>query len=449
MIDAPKVTQKRTVYLDHAATTPMDMRVRAAILPYLAEEYGNPSSLYDLGRRTKIALDEAREKVAQVFGCAGAEIIFTGSGTESDNMAIFGVARAHGAKEGMRGHIITTKIEHHAVLEPCEQLEKEGFEVSYLSPDAYGRVSPAQVIAALRPDTLLVSIMYANNEVGTVNPISEIAKAIKEWKKSNPSPQALSRGAREPVRGPLDPPFFHTDACQAAGYLSLDAKALGVDLMTVNGSKIYGPKGTGALFMRRGLKLKPLIYGGGQENRLRSGTENVAGLVGFSTALVLASEEREEESGRLTALRDYFISRIMQEIPKVVLNGHPLERLPNNVNVSILDIEGEALLLYLDEYGISASTGSACTSQTLDPSHVIVGLGKPYEFAHGSMRFTLGRSNTREDVDYVMSVLPQITALLREVSPVKIDLHATDMTMKSAFAGEGMPHFVKPKNLRT
>lgn len=435
------------VYLDHAATTPMDMRVRAAMLPYLAEEYGNPSSLYDLGRRTKIALDDARETVARVFNCASAEVIFTGSGTESDNMAIFGVARGYGNSSagapsydkrgvgGVRGHLITSAIEHHAVLEPCEQLEKEGFEVTYLSPDAYGRVSAEQVAAALRPDTLLVSIMYGNNEVGTVNPIPEIARVIKEWKKNCLSPKGMGRGV-------LDPPFFHTDACQAAGYLSLDAKALGVDLMTVNGSKIYGPKGTGALFMRRGLKLKPLIYGGGQENRLRSGTENVAGIIGFATALHIAAEEREEESKRLIALRDYFINRLMQEIPKVVLNGHPLERLPNNVNVSILDIEGEALLLYLDEYGISASTGSACTSQTLDPSHVIVGLGKPYEFAHGSMRFSMGRATAREDVDYVMSVLPQITALLREVSPVRIDLNATDMTMKSAFAGEGMPHFV-------
>lgn len=421
----------KNVYLDHAATTPLDPRVKAAMEPFLTDEFGNPSALYAVGRSAKETIAEAREKVAGVLGSRAEEIIFTGSGTESDNMAVLGVARAYARKEGPRGHIITSAIEHHAVLNPVEHLQKEGFTTTMLPVDEYGRVSPEAVVAALAPETLIVSIMYANNEIGTIEPIAAIGKAIRDWKKAQ-------------GRAVNDPPFFHTDACQAAGYLDLNVQKLGVDLLTVNGSKIYGPKGTGALYLRRGMKVEPLIYGGGQEQRLRSGTENVAGIVGFAEALHLANAEREAEAARLNPLRDVLISGIMERVPKVVLNGHPTERLPNNVNVSLLDIEGEAVLLYLDAYGISAATGSACDSASLEPSHVILALGRPYEYAHASIRFTLGRSTTAEDIDYVLEVLPDIVKKLRAISPVRIEVgeKAAKGTAK-AFVEMGRPHWEK------
>lgn len=417
--------------------------MRQVMLPYFSDEFGNPSSIYALGRAVREAVDGAREATAKVFGCVSDEVIFTGSGTESDNMAVIGVARqynripAHmvGKAAPNFKHVITSKIEHHAVLNACEHLEKkEGFEVTYLKPDKFGQIAPEQVAEALKPETAVVSIMYANNEIGTVNPICEITKVIREKK-------------TEWGRKPTEPPFFHTDACQAAGYLDLDVKRLGVDLLTVNGSKIYGPKGTGALYLRRGLKLEALVHGGGQEFKLRSGTENVPGIVGFAKALELAQAEREAESARLRALRDKLIRELQERIPKVVLNGHPTERLPNNVNASILDIEGEAMLLYLDSYGISASTGSACDSASLEPSHVILGIGRPYEYAHASMRFTLGRSTTEEDIDYVLDVLPKIVEILRKISPVRIEVEdeakigtQASKEMAAAFIG-GRPHW--------
>lgn len=422
-----------TVYLDHAATTPMDSRVVDAMRPYFTTEYGNPSSLYADGRRAKEALDRARRAIATVFHCSPEELIFTGSGTESDNMAVLGVPRYHTAKGK---HVIVSAIEHHAVLNAAEHLRKEGFEVTVLPVDQYGVVDPQAVHAALRPETTLVSIMAANNEIGTIEPIREIVKVIREWKQTN-------------GRKATDAPFVHTDACQAAGALSLDVQKLGVDLMTVNGSKIYGPKGTGVLYVRRGVRLEPLVYGGGQEQRLRSGTENVAGIIGFATALEIAEAQRVEESARLTVLRDRLIAGIMERVPKVVLNGHPTERLPNNVNVSILDIEGEAMLLYLDAKGIAAATGSACDSESLDPSHVILAIGRPYEYAHASIRFTLGRSTTAEDIDYVLDVLPDITEKLRKISPVKLDLDEEKVVgsgaskgTQSAFVGQ-RPHWEK------
>lgn len=428
----------REIYLDHAATTPVDERVREAMQPYFCVEYGNPSAMYRLGRRAKDALLQARTSVAHILQCKTGEIIFAGSGTESDNLAIFGVARAYGAPSSQLpapsscGHIITSTIEHHAVLHPIQQLEKEGFEVTYLPVGEDGIVNPGDVRDALRPDTLLVSIMYANNEIGTIQPIREIGQIIKEYrekKKRNVSgdmPYAIS-----------SMPFFHTDACQAAGALNIQPNYLNVDLLTINGSKIYGPKGVGALFVRQGVRLQPIVLGGGQEMGIRSGTENVALIVGFSKALEIADAERERESARLTGLRDYFIAEIQKRIPKVILNGHPTKRLPNNINVSILDIEGEAALLYLDEKGIYVSTGSACTSTTLDPSHVILALGVPYEYAHGSLRFTLGRKTTKDDLDYVLSVVPGVVKKLRDMSPVNMEVGQKEVSHPEAFAGQG------------
>lgn len=405
----------REVYLDHAATTYLDSRVKEAMEPYWEIEYGNPSSLYRPGRRAKEALDEARRSVAQVLNCKIDELTFTGGGTEAINLAILGAARFY-ADKGK--HLITSKIEHHAVLHSMEALEREGFEVTYLDVDEHGLVNPEDVGKALRPDTILVSIMYANNEIGTIEPISEIAEVIKRYK----------------VKQIL--PLFHTDACQAAGSLEMDVQRLGVDLLALNASKMYGPKGVGALYIKKGVRVRPLIYGGGQENNLRSGTENVPGIMGFAKAFELAQGERSKENTRLCGLRDYFIGRLLKEIPKTVLNGHPTQRLPNNVNVSVLDIEGEAVILYLDAKGIYISTGSACTSTTLDPSHVILAIGRPYEYAHGSLRFTLGKRTTKSDLDYVMEVFPAIAEKLRRISPVRMEVGQKEVSHPEAFAGQ-------------
>jgi len=427
----------RRVYLDYAATTPLDPRVKEAMDSWWTENFGNAGGLYEEGRRAKEALQNSREVIAKLIGARTEEIIFTSGGTEADNLAIFGVARKLEAElpfgsSASKPHIITTTFEHHAVLHPCQQLEKEGFEVSYLDVGKDGVVNPEDVRKALRPETILVSIMYANNEIGTIQPIYEIGKIIREFRAQNKSQL----------------PYFHTDACQAAGYLDLNVNNLGVDLMSVNASKIYGPKGVGFLYKRAGVKIKPQILGGGQEGRMRSGTEAIPLVVGMAEAFKIAQKEREEESGRLIPLRDYFISEILKRIPKVVLNGHPANRLPNNINVSILDIEGEALILYLDAEGISISTGSACTSESLDPSHVILALGKPYEFAHSSMRFTLGRSTTKEDLDYVLEKLPKIVRWLRVVSPLNLDPQAVSMSHPEAFAGENLKVKAKSRSYK-
>ncbi len=388
---------KRFVYLDHAATTPLDPKVVQAMRPFWSKRFGNPSSLYSLGRQAKAAVEQARRQAAEVFGSMAEEIIFEGSGTESVNHALIGAALANRAKGN---HIITSAIEHHAVLHTCEFLATQGFEITYLPVDSNGLVKLNLLKESIRPETILVSIMYANNEIGTIQPIAEIA-------------QILSSGRA--------PALFHTDACQAAGYLDLNVKSLGVDLMTVNGSKIYGPKGTGLLYVKKGTAIYPVIHGGDQENNQRAGTENVAGIVGLVAALVLLGQDQERENRRLIGLRDKLIKGLLK-IPKTFLNGHPVKRLPNNVNVTILDIEGEAMILYLDQLGIACSTGSACTASNLEPSHVIVALGQPYEVAHGSLRFTLGHSNTGQDINYVLKVLPGIVKKLRKMSPVKVNL---------------------------
>lgn len=426
----PVITLKREVYLDHAATTPVRKEVLDAMLPYFSTTFGNPSALYRHGREAKEAIARARKVIADIFGANTGEIIFTSGGTESNNLAIAGIVK----KYKDRGtEIVISSFEHHAVLSAAEYFGKNGIVVKEVKVTNEGMVTPEALAAQLTPQTLLVSIMYANNEVGTVQDISALVKVVRDAKKSW-------------GRNVNDPPFFHTDACQASGFLDLDVKKLGVDLMTVNGSKIYGPKGVGALFVRRGINLTPLFFGGGQENKMRSGTENVPAIVGFAEALRLAQAEKEQEITRLTQLRDYMITELFKRIPKIVLNGHKTARLPNNINVSILDIEGEAILLYLDEYGIAASTGSACDSQSLEPSHVILALGRPYEFAHGSMRFSLGRTTTKEDIDYVLEILPPICNVLRKISPIDVDItshNVSEIAMKQAFINDGIPHFIK------
>ena len=416
----------REVYLDCAATTPLDPRVKAAMEPYWDVSYGNPSALYRQGRLAKEAVDQARERVARILHCRADEIIFTAGGTEADNIAIFGATAMFpfDAAQGKR-HLITTAIEHHAGLRSFEALGREGWEVTYLPVSEDGLVGPAAVRAAIRPDTLLVSVMYANNEVGTIQPLGEIAKVIRKV-----------REERKKENNPL-PIYFHSDGAQAAGALDLDVQKLGVDLFVISSSKVYGPKGVAVLYIRRGTRIAPIYFGGGQEGNLRSGTENVPVIVGFAKALGIAEDMREKENARLAELRDYFISRLTKEIPKTILNGSQRSRLPNNVNVTVLDIEGEAAVLYLDAHGISISTGSACTSITLDPSHVIIALGRPYEHAHGSLRFSLGRSTTREDIDYVMEVLPKVVARLRQISPVNMEIGQESISHPEAFAGQG------------
>lgn len=433
----------KRIYLDNAAATRMDPLVKEAMEPFLSDEFGNAGGLYQEGRRAKKIVDIAREKIAYIIGARAEEIIFTSGGTESDNLAILGVSKAAvfssisdlgglqtlGVFPKMSAplHIITTKFEHHAVLEPIKQLEKEthllngqGFDVTYLDVGSDGIVNPDDVRTSLRQETILVTIMYANNEIGTIQPIQKIAHIIKEYKKTTNSSY----------------PYFHTDACQASGYLDINVNNLGVDLMTINGSKIYGPKGAGFLYRKMGTKIKPMIYGGSQEMRMRAGTENVPLIIGLAKALELVQEMREKETQRLSILRDYFITELTKKVSKVVLNGHTTKRLPNNVNVSILDIEGEALVLYCDAKGIALSTGSACTSDSLDPSHVILALGKPYEFAHSSMRFTMGKYTTKEDIDYVLLELPPIVERLRKISPISIDIDATSISHPEVFAGK-------------
>ncbi|MBO8125842.1 MAG: cysteine desulfurase NifS [Firmicutes bacterium] len=380
------------VYLDHAATTPVRPEVVEEMLPYFTEKFGNPSSIYRIGWENRSVLDDARDRIAAQLAADSSEIIFTSGGSEADNLAIKGYALAN-QKRGK--HIITTSVEHHAVLDTAKYMEKLGFEVTFLPVDEYGLVSPKQLAEAIRPDTILVSIMYANNEVGTIMPIKELAKVAREARVA-----------------------FHTDAVQAGGSLSLDVQDLGVDMLSLSAHKFYGPKGVGLLYVRKGIRLDPLIHGGGQERRRRAGTENVPGIVGMAKALELANAEREENMRRITALRDKLILGLRDRIPEIKLNGHPTQRLPNNVNISIKYIEGESLLLNLDMKGIAASSGSACTSGSLEPSHVLLAMGVPHEIAHGSLRLTLGRETTEEEIDYVLAELPPIVEKLRAMSPL-------------------------------
>jgi cysteine desulfurase len=386
--------KKRIVYMDHAATTPVDPRVVEAMLPYFTEKFGNASSIYSLGREARQAIEEARRTVAEILHAKPEEIIFTSCGSESDNLAIRGVAFAQ-RHRGKGNHIITSPIEHHAVGHTVEQLEKYfGFEVTYVPVDKYGVVDPDDVGRAIRDDTILITIMYANNEVGTIEPIAEIGKIAR--KKGIP---------------------FHTDAVQAAGALSLNVDELNVDLMSLSGHKFYAPKGIGILYVRKGTPLLPMQTGGGHEQNRRAGTENVPYIVGIATALKIAYEEFESNNSHVKRLRDKLIQGILERIPDVYLTGHPTNRLPNNASFVFKNAEGESILLGLDLKGVCASSGSACTSGSLEPSHVLLAMGIPPEDAHGSVRLTLGRDNTEEDVDYVLEVLPPIVQRLRAMSP--------------------------------
>lgn len=380
------------VYMDNAATTRVTEPVFEAMRPYLCEIYGNPSSVHAFGREALMALDKARSQVAKALGAQPAEIYFTGCGTESDNWAIRGAAYAR-RKKG--NHIITTQIEHHAVLHTCQQLEKEGFEVTYLPVDAFGLVRTEDLEKALRPETTLVSIMFANNEIGTIEPIAELCKI------------ARAHGA-----------LFHTDAVQAVGHVPIDVKALDVDMLSLSGHKLHAPKGVGALYIRNGVRIQRFMEGGAQERTQRAGTENMASIVGMGAAIELAMEQMDANISKIAAMRDRLIERILNEIPYARLNGHPEKRLPGNVNVCFRFIEGEALLLSLDLKGVAGSSGSACTSGSLDPSHVLLAIGLPHEIAHGSLRLTLSEENTMEEVDYAVDALKGIVSRLRDMSPL-------------------------------
>ncbi len=382
----------KRIYLDYAATTPVHPDVLKAMLPYFGEVYGNPSSIHACGLEAREAVDKARAQVARLINAGAEEICFTSGGTESDNYAVTGAALAN-EKKGR--HIITSAIEHHAVLETCKSLEKRGFKVTYLPVDKYGTVDPADLKKAITAETILVSVMHANNEVGTVQPLAELSGIAHE------------AGA-----------VFHTDAVQAAGRLPIDVNTLGVDLLSMSAHKLYGPKGVGALYIRKGTRLTPFIRGGGQEKGRRAGTENVPGIVGFGKAAEIAFKEMDGEAARLTGLRDRFIAALQGRIKGVKLNGHPVNRLPNNINVSIDHVEGEAMLLNLDARGICASTGSACSSGNLEASHVLLASGCTHEQAHGSLRFTLGKWTTEAELDKVLEVLPPIVAKLRAMSPL-------------------------------
>lgn len=382
------------IYLDNAATTPVRREVFEAMVPYLTDKYGNPSSIHSYGREARADLNRAREQVAAAIGAAPEEIIFTAGGSEADNLAIKGTALA---MYGEKSHIITSAVEHHAVLHSVESLKRLGFSVTILPVDSEGMVDPEDVKRAITPETCLISIMYANNEVGTIQPIEEISRIARE-------------------AGVL----FHTDAVQAVGHMPVDVKSLGVDMLSLSGHKFYGPKGVGALYARRGVRLAPLIDGGAQERKRRAGTENMAGIVGIGMAIELAVGEMDEVSAKEERLRDKLIDGLTQRIPDVRLNGHRRLRLPNNVNMSFLYVEGESLLLNLDMEGIAASSGSACTSGSLAPSHVLMAMGIPHEVAHGSVRMTLGRYTEDADVERVLDVMPRIVEKLRAMSPIYV-----------------------------
>ncbi len=380
------------IYFDNAATTPIRPDVYEAMKPYIENHYGNASSVYKIARESKAAIDKAREQVAKALNADVGEIFFTGCGSESDNWVLKGVASALKDKGN---HIITSCIEHHAILHTCEYLEKNGFEVTYLPVDEYGRVSVEDVKNAIRPETILVSIMFANNEIGTIQPIKEIGTLCRE------------KGI-----------YFHTDAVQAVGHVKIDVKDMNIDFLSLSGHKLGAPKGIGALYIRKGMKIDNLIHGGQQEKGRRAGTENVIGIVALGKAIEDAMDEMDETTARLKYLRDKIIKGILDNIDYARLNGHPEERLPGNVNISFEFIEGESMLLLLDAHGICASSGSACTSGSLDPSHVLLAIGLPHEKAHGSLRISLGYQNTEEEVDKLLEVLPPIVQRLREMSPL-------------------------------
>jgi cysteine desulfurase len=387
---------QRTIYMDHSATTFVKPEVLESMIPYFTEHFGNPSSLYGIARYSKKAIDTARMQTAKALGADPDEVYFTSGGSESDNWAIKGIALAN-RKRG--NHIITTRIEHHAVLHTCQFLEKEGFEITYLPVDQYGLVSPVDLEKAITDKTILISVMYANNEIGTIEPVAELGAIARKHKV-----------------------YFHTDAVQAIGNIPIDVKSQNIDLLSLSAHKFYGPKGIGALYIRKGVRIGNLIHGGGQERKRRAGTENIAGIVGLGTAIELATTDITGHNAKIRTMRDRLIRGVLEKIPNSRLNGHPEKRLPGNFNVSFEFIEGESMLLLLDDEGVCASTGSACTSGSLEPSHVLLATALPVEISHGSLRLTLGDANTEADVDFVLEVLPGVVKKLRDMSP----LHRND-----------------------
>ncbi len=381
-----------TIYLDNNATTKTDEEVVKAMMPYLLDNYGNPSSIYKLGRENRKVVEDSREKIAEILNCKPDEIYFTSGGSESDNTAIRGIAYSYKNKGN---HIITSKIEHPAVLETCKQLEKEGFEVSYIGVDENGIINLDELKNAIKPTTTLITIMFANNEIGTIQPIEEIGKIAKE-----------------------NNIIFHTDSVQAIGSVKIDVEKLNIDSLSLSAHKFYGPKGIGVLYVKKGIKFNKFINGGHQERNKRAGTENVAGIVGLAKAMELAYRDLEEHNKKIKELRDYYMSQVKEKIPYIKINGDMEKRLPGNSNISFRFIEGESLLLNLDLKGICASSGSACTSGSLDPSHVLLAIGLPHEIAHGSLRISIGKYNTKEEIDYVVESLVEIVGRLREMSPL-------------------------------
>ncbi len=384
--------EKRIVYMDHSATTYTRKEVLEAMIPYYSEHFGNPSSIYSIAEDSKKAIDTARVQVAKAIGADTDEIYFTSGGSESDNWAIKGVASAN-RKKG--NHIITSAIEHHAVLHTCEYLEREGFAVTYLPVDRYGMIDPVDLEKAITNETILISIMFANNEIGTIEPIAELG--------------AIARSHKI---------YFHTDAVQVIGNVQVDVKAQNIDMLSLSAHKFYGPKGVGALYIKKGVKIDNLIHGGGQERKRRAGTENIAGIVGLGCAIEHATADIGGHNLRIRGMRDRLLQGILAKIPAARLNGHPEKRLPGNINVSFEFIEGESMLLWLDDEGICVSTGSACTSGSLEPSHVLLATGLPVEISHGSLRLTLGDINTEQDVDFVLEILPKVVSRLRDMSPL-------------------------------
>jgi cysteine desulfurase len=382
----------KNIYFDNAATTKLDDEVLKEMLPYLKDNYGNPSSIYKLGREARKAIEDSREKIAKVLNCKANEIYFTAGGSESDNTAIKGIAKAN-KKRG--NHIITSKIEHPAVLETCKQLEKEGFEITYISVDEKGIVDLEELKKSIKPTTILITIMFANNEIGTIQPIEEIGK--------------IAKGNNI---------YFHTDSVQAVGSIKIDVQKLNIDSLSLSGHKFYGPKGVGALYVKTGVPFEKIISGGHQERNKRAGTENVAGIVGIGKAIELAYENLDEYNKKIKELRDYYVKQVEEKIPYIKINGDMEKRLPGNSNISFRFIEGEGLLLNLDLKGICASSGSACTSGSLDPSHVLLAIGLPHEIAHGSLRVSIGKYNTKEEIDYLIENLMEIVTRLREMSPL-------------------------------
>lgn len=382
----------KRIYFDHSATTPVDTEVAKLTVEYMTEKFGNASSVHAFGREARKAIDEARDKVAALLNASSNEIFFTSGGTEGDNLALKGIAFAN-RKKG--NHIITSAIEHHAILHTCEYLEKQGFTITYLPVDEYGMVSIEELKNAITDKTILISIMFANNEVGTIQPVQKIGQLARE------------KGI-----------YFHTDAVQAVGSYPIDVKELNIDLLSFSGHKFHGPKGIGGLYVRKGVRIEAIQHGGAHERNMRAGTENVPGIVGLGKAAEVAQNEMDKKIAHITALRDKLIKGVMEVIPHTKLNGHPTERLPGSANFSFLFLEGESLLLNLDLKGIAASSGSACTSGSLDPSHVLLAMGLTHEVAHGSLRLTLGRGNTEAEVDYCLEVLPEIVERLRQMSPL-------------------------------